>query len=327
MTFAAPWVGSGSPPQAVAGAASPPEAVPPDVSTEAWPWPSEGEVKLGGDAHKRLFCRTLLDTFDPYRPAVIDWPKLDPETEARLTGLPIWDIAVQTENQAMRRVKAYADATRDPLVRKALELNAFEEGRHKRVLSCMVEAYGVELQPETPHRPPVDAEWSFMITGFGECIDSFVAFGLFETARRTGFFPPALVDTFERVIAEEGRHILFFVNWVAWRRRTMPWWRRPWFELKVWTVWIALGLDRLSLVTGFNRGEATDPGDDNVTVTAAEHLAVDVDLAQLLDVCLAENDRRLGKYDPRLVRPTFVPSLARLARRLLAKAPATAAAT
>ena len=35
-----------------------------------------GPIRLGSDAHKTLFCRTLLDTFDPYKPAVIDWPAL-----------------------------------------------------------------------------------------------------------------------------------------------------------------------------------------------------------------------------------------------------------
>ncbi len=28
---------------------------------------------------------TLLSTFDPYKPAVIDWPKLAPDALARLT--------------------------------------------------------------------------------------------------------------------------------------------------------------------------------------------------------------------------------------------------
>jgi hypothetical protein len=300
------------------------DAALPDVSAEAWPLPAPGALKLGSEAHKRLFCRTLLDTFDPYRPAVLDWPKLEPEIEARLTSLPIWDIAVQTESQAMQRVKAYADVADDPLIRKALELNAFEEGRHKRVLSCLAQAYGMELQPEQPLRKPVDPEWSLMFTGFGECIDSFIAFGLFETASRTDFFPRVLVDTFERVMAEEGRHILFFVNWVAWRRRTTPWWRRPWFELKVWAVWIVLGLERLTLAIGLTRGAAAQPGDNNLTATAAEHLASDIDLAQLLDTCLAENDRRLAPYDPRLLRPVFVPALVRWARRFIVKSSAQA---
>ncbi len=48
----------------------------PDLSTEAWPGPPPGRFRLGSEAHKRLFCRTLLDTFDPYRPAIIDWPTL-----------------------------------------------------------------------------------------------------------------------------------------------------------------------------------------------------------------------------------------------------------
>ncbi len=289
----------------------------PDLSTEAWPAPPPGgRFRLGSEAHKRLFCRTLLDTFDPYRPAVIDWPKLAPDARDRLVGLPIWDIAVQTEGRAMRRVKAYADMVADPLLKKAVELNAYEEGRHKLVLSNLVEAYGIRLEPEPQYNHPKDPEWSFLVTGFSECIDSFFAFGLFETAKRSGFFPEELVDTFEPVIAEEGRHILFFVNWVAWHRRNMPIWRRPWFELKVWAVWIFLALERMSIAKDLEGGSA-EGQDNNFTVTGAEQLGSDIDVVELMDLCLSENDRRLGKYDPRLVRPNFVPRMVRLARRFM----------
>jgi len=281
----------------------------------------EGPIRVGSEAHKRLFCRTLLDTFNPYRPAVIDWPRLDAAATARITSLPIWDIAVQTENRASLHVCTYAEGINDPLLRKAVELNGFEERRHRYVLSNLVEAYGIELAPEPAYPRPKNPEWAFLVTGYSECIDSFFAFGLFETARQSGYFPAELVETFEPVIHEEGRHILFFVNWVAWHRRNMPLWRRPWFELKVCAVWAFLAWERIGIASAVSNGVQ----DNNFTVTGASRLADNIDVFKLLDVCLAENERRLGSYDKRLKRPRFVPFMIRTFRRFFG--PKQAAAT
>jgi len=273
----------------------------------------EGPIRFGSDAHKILFCRTLLDTFNPYKPAVIDWPELDSEVRDRLVSLPIWDIAVQTEGRARLNVASYAPITADPLLRKAIELNAFEEGRHKHVLSNLVTAYGIALAPEPQYVVQGDPEWAFMVTGYSECIDSFFAFGLFESAKRSGFFPEALVDTFEPVIQEEARHILFFVNWAAWHRRTMPLWRRALFELKVLAVWLFLIWERI----GIARDVGSGVQDNNFTVTGAKSLESDIGVAELIDICLAENKRRMSRYDKRLLRPWAVPALAGLVRRFM----------
>src|SRR3569623_276387 len=254
---------------------SPAFAIPPDLTRDTGIWPGDGPIKIGSDEHKRLFCKTLLDTFDPYRPAVLDWPKLGEEAEKRITSLPLWDIAVQTQNR--------------------VELNGFEERRHRHVLSHLVEAYGIKLAPEPVYEKPKDPEWSFMVTGYSECIDSFFAFGLFKAAKDTGFFPPELVDTFEPVVKEEGRHILFFVNWVAWHRRNMPWWRRPYFEVKVFAVWLFLIYERIGIASDVGHGQQ----DNNFTVNGASQLGSDIDVGELIALCVAENARRLVPYDNR----------------------------
>jgi hypothetical protein len=274
---------------------------------------AEGPIRVGSEAHKALFCRTLLDTFNPYKPAVIDWPQLDDEARGRLVALPIWDIAVQTEGRARLNVASYGAVTADPLLRKAIELNAFEEGRHKHVLSNLVAAYGIALAPEPEYVVRGDPEWAFMVTGYSECIDSFFAFGLFETAKRSGFFPAELVETFEPVIHEEARHILFFVNWAAWHRRNLSLWRRPFFELKVLAVWLFLIWERIGIVRDVGSGVQ----DNNFTVTGAKAIGDDINVAELIDLCLSENARRMGAYDRRLLRPFAVPALARLARRFM----------
>jgi hypothetical protein len=303
-----------------------------DRTARVWAAAEPGPIVPGSEAHKTAFCRMLLDTHNPYKPSIIDWPRLPPDARARLVSLPIWDIAVQTEGKARLRVLSYGRTIVDPLLRQAIELDAFEEGRHKDVLSNLVQAYGIRLAPEPEYLAPRDPEWAFMVTGFSECIDSFFAFGLFALARRSGFFPPALVDTFEPVMQEEGRHILFFVNWVAWHRRNLPLWRRPMFWGKILAVWAFLVWERIGLARGFDGagdGEAEMlPQDNNFTLTGSKAVgAVDLSIAALMDVCLTENDRRLSGYDPRLLRPQVVPRLVHLARRFMPRSLSSAASS
>jgi len=291
-----------------------------DWNARRWVSPVKGELKLGTDEHKDSVCAMFRETFNPYKPTIIDWPKLDSEARERLISLPIWDIAVQTEGRARQRMLSYAYSLSDPAWRSAIEQNGWEEGRHKMVLSNLVKAYGILLAPEPPYLEPKDPEWAYLVTGFSECIDSFFAFGLFALAKQSGFFPPELVETFEPVMQEECRHILLFANWLAWQRRAMPWWRRPWFELRVLAVWVFLGWERIGIAKGMDpsgSGESVAQ-DNNFTVTGSKAVSnVDVSIGEIMELCLQENDRRFAGYDKRLRRPTTMPSLTRCATRVL----------
>src|SRR6202049_4565611 len=269
-----------------------------DRAARIWEAGQPGPIVLGSEAHKQAFCRMLLDTHNPYRPSIVDWPILEPEARDRLVSLPIWDIAMQTEGNASLRGLSYAATLDDPLLREAVEIDGFEETRHKQVLSNLVQAYGIPLVPEPEYLRPRHPEWAFLLAGFCECVDTFFAFGLFELAKRSGFFPPALVDTFEPVVQEEGRHILFFVNWVAWHRRNLPAWRRVLFAVKIVSVWAFLVWERIGFARGLDGdggGAQTEgaPQDNNFVFTGSRAIGSrNVSAAAVIDICLSENERR-----------------------------------
>lgn len=174
-----------------------------DHAARRWSDAYARRIRRGDDEHRTMFARMLLDTLNPYKPAVIDWPKLDPEARQRLITLPIWGIAVQTEGHVRLRILSYARAIQDKVLREAFELTGFEEGRHKRI-------------------------------GVAKDVSS---------------------------------------------------------------------------------GEKEDA---NFTVQGASAVSgVDIKAAELMEICLAENDRRLAGYDARLLRPTTVPRLVRFARRFM----------
>jgi hypothetical protein len=285
-----------------------------DRDARLWRFPVAGALPIGSDLHRDATCRMFRETFNPYKPSVIAWPVLDADALQRLTSLPIWDIAVSTENKASARMQAYADATPDPAWREVIGQNAWEELRHREVLANLVTSYGIKLAPEAVDQLPRDPAWGYLVTGYSECIDSFFAFGLFELARRSGFFPSELVDTFEPVIQEEARHILLFANWLAWHRRRLSAWRRVRFELQVVRAWIFLAWERIGIARGMDGGTQRD---NNFTLNGSQAVS-DIDLSplDLMAICLTENDRRFAGYDPRLLRPTTTPALARIAVRV-----------
>src|SRR5438105_6336279 len=140
-----------------------------DRAARRWEAGECGPIVFGSEAHKQAFCRMLLDTHNPYRPSIVDWPVLDPEARDRLVSLPIWDIAMQTEGNASLRVLSYANIVADPLLREAIEIDGFEEKRHKQVLTNLVAAYGIRLAPEPEYLPPQHPESSLLLAGDCEC--------------------------------------------------------------------------------------------------------------------------------------------------------------
>jgi len=267
-----------------------------------------GMPEIGSEAHKQLFCRTFIDTHDPYDPARLSFPAIDADSHARLLSLPIWDEAVNTERETAAKVARMTAAEPDPLVREAIALQGFEEHRHAALLDLLTQRYDIPVKRRTDSANGEDPSWDFIRTEYGECFDAFFAFGLFALARDSGFFPPPLVTLFDPVMQEEARHVLFFVNWIAYRRARLPLDLRSLLDVR---RAYAVALQMLSRVrTAFDLGGVSEQ--DNFTMKGHEAIG-DFSIRVFLQTCLRENERRLGFYDASLLRPRFAPRLATMA--------------
>ncbi len=267
---------------------------------------------IGSDEHKRAFCRSFVDTHVPFRPEDIALPDLDAESLARLSALPIWNEAVRTEAETALKVQTLGAFDPDPVLGEAISLQGYEEGRHAALLRRLTTHYGIPVDAFPPPRPPRNPRWAFVSTGYGECIDSFFAFGLFAIGRRSRYFPDAFIEIFEPIMQEEARHILFVVNWVAYLRARTPWIARPAFDARF--LWALAG--QLAEHARHALRVGTSGSQEGFTMTSHGAFG-DLSARSFLELCLSENDRRLSSYDERLLRPRLVPGAVRLALRFV----------
>ncbi|CAK7192744.1 hypothetical protein COMNV_00951 [Commensalibacter sp. Nvir] len=287
-------------------------------SVRHWMSSIPGSIKIGSNEHKQMVCKMFRETFNPYRPSFMNWPKLSKEETDRLKSLPIWDIAVHTEGKARLRMAAYVKELLDPEMADAIARNAWEENRHKEVLSDLVDFYGIPLASEPSYKIPKDPEWAYLVTGFSECWDSFFAFGLFAIAEKSGFFSKELIETFEPVMQEECRHILLFANWLAYHRANLSFLARIKFEAKVLAVHGFLIYERIGIVNRVDSKGKNYCEDNNFTINGVNELSNKrTTLREFFQLCLSENYRRFSGYDSRLLRPKTAPFLTELILKLL----------
>jgi hypothetical protein len=266
--------------------------------------------------YRSLICESFLDTHTPYDPDDIEWPVLESPTRQWLAALPVWDEAVNTEHETAIIVDAMARYERDPLLAEAIALQGYEENRHAKIVRQLAEHYefGVERRAVTR---PVHPLWSFLISGAGECLDSFFAFGLFELARGLDFLPPLFIELFDTVMAEEARHIVFFENWCRYYRVSLPLDRSFWLWLK---TALAAAWNVAKRIVAAAQLAGAEGGPDSKFLLQSAQTFEGLTVAGFLDTCLRANRIRLAPFDTRLLRPELVPRIARDTRRVLATA-------
>lgn len=268
-------------------------------------------MKIGSQAHKELTCRTFFEGHRKYEPPDLPWPDLGAEQLQLLRSLPFWTHALEFESDAGPMIRAAARHEQDPLMREALELQAYEEERHARLVRHMIGLYALPYEePKLAVGPnPLHAFTEF---GFQECLDSFGAFGLFKLARRSEILPDPIFEIFDNVMREESHHIVFFINWYAHRQANLGLrerWLRPWRSLWYYGKAVA----ELAKLAG---DDDADEGADFI-VTGAQAFVDELTPQLILSTCVAENEWRMARFDRRLLLPQLLPRLAAMGSRVL----------
>lgn len=265
-------------------------------------------LQLGSPQHKELFCRSFLESHLDYEPKDLPWPDLDSIALDRLKGIPFWREALLTEREAGVMVTAFAETIDDPLIKEAIALQAREESRHASLIDVLLDRYQIEISEPPYPKVPDDILTSFIDFGFAECLDSFFAFGMFGIARQANYLPESVFAIFEPILDEEARHIVFFVNWFAYLQIQKG---RPKTLRGVHALW-HYGQAIKKLMAAFGN---TDGNKDGVPFTAKEatHFMDGLTPELFFSICLAENSRRMQKFDPQLLRPMLFPRLSQIA--------------
>jgi hypothetical protein len=270
-------------------------------------------MKIGSQEHRDAFCRHFTQTYTEYDPDALPWPVLDDTTLQRLKSVPFWEEVFYTERRAGAIVAAFTETVADPVLKGALALQGEEETRHARLIRVMIEKYGLDAAERPLEDLSDNIERRFKDFGFGECLDSFLGFGLFKIALQSEFLPKELFKIFETLMYEETRHIVFFVNWMAYAEAQRGWVARTALPLTSLRYYLRAIGRTIGLA---KRGKALNDG-KNFAATQVSMFLDGFNFRKFLEDCYSENHRRMSEFESELLRPSFLPQLAETALKAL----------
>jgi hypothetical protein len=173
----------------------------------------------------------------------------------------------------------------------------------------MIERYNVDAAERPLEDISDNIETRFKDFGFGECMDSFLGFGVFKIAMQNEFLPREMFNIFETLMYEETRHIVFFINWMAYTQARKGFFAKLMLPLTSFRYYMrALG----RMIGTAKRGAELNDGKEFSTTQASVFLN-DFTFRRFLEDCYSENRRRMDAFDAELLRPSFLPQLAETA--------------
>jgi hypothetical protein len=268
-------------------------------------------MKIGSPEHRDTFCRHFLQTYTEFDPESLPWPELDEAALTRLKSVPFWEEVFYTERRAGAIVAEFVKTVRDPVMKEAVALQGFEEARHAKLIAVMIEKYGIDAAERPLEDVSDNVETRFKDFGFGECMDSFLGFGVFKIAMQSGFLPKEMFNIFETLMYEETRHIVFFVNWMAYNQAQKVVLAKAMLPFTSFRYYMrALG----RMVGTDKPGKELNDGKEYHPTEAAVFLG-GCSRCAFLHACCSGNRRRMGAFDKELLRPSFLPQLAETAGR------------
>ena len=260
---------------------------------------------VGSIAHRDLFCSTFHATHRPFEPEQLPWPVLEQKHLDLLRAFPFWSFARSMEQEADRMIATFAKTLDDPVIRRAVELQGYEEGRHGRLLNYMLNHYKVTAASVPLSNLPVTRD-DFVTFGFSECTDSFVGFGGFALARMKQLFPKGLLDIFEQILFEEARHIVFFINW--WRYEEALSGKGNALTRTIDSIKYSI---RATMHTAQGaQGSAVSTTPMDLTSGGTQVILDGVTPKMFLEMALAEERKMMARIDRNLLRPRMIPILA-----------------
>lgn len=264
-------------------------------------------IKIGSYDSKKQFCRRFAEGY-LLEPEVAPWPALDSSSLDRLQRIPLWASLLQSQFTAAQVVNAFAQTLSDSMIKEAIALQAQHEEQHYQELVAFVKAYDLAVPTPQTVLPATNLETAFIDLGFQKCLNALLGFGFYGLAQETQAFPDELLQRFDRLLAEESRHIVFFINWFAYSQTKLG---KSWNELRgISAIWQRWG-DLLNLLMAFGK----DDDEDNILFilfggTNPEQLTAE----RFLALCLSENKRRMSLPGTAGLQPKLAPALASFGR-------------
>jgi hypothetical protein len=268
------------------------------------------QTKIGSYDSKKQFCRRFTEGY-ALESDLISWPKLDSPTLERLQRIPLWSRVCQSKHRAAQIVSAFTDTLSDSMIKEAIALQALHEQYHYQSLESFIQTY--DIAAHTPQIVPLpqNIEAAFIDLSFQKCLDTLLGFGFYGLAHETRAFPEELLQQFDRLLNEEARHIVLFMNWFAYHQTKLG---KSWNELQgIGTIWQQRG-ELLKLLMAFGK----DDDDDNILFvlfggTQPEQLTAE----RFLTLCLSENKRRMSLPSSAGLQPQLIPTIASFGRSVV----------